>query len=274
LRIKIRVYDVKGLRYESESGAKRAVLKAFERLSMAMATHVLAISSSIKETILEDRLSTPAKVTLLGSGADHGVNTQRFRNSMTKEEILGLRNGLRIPDHHTVVGYVGRINRDKGLAELADCAKTIAESLDNITFVIVGSNDADDFRPFTDPLPNVVRIEWVDDTRPYFEIFDIFCLPTYREGLPNVNLQASAMQVPVITTNATGAIDSVIDGETGLIVPVGSSAELTKAVMRLHNNTALARKLGQNGRRWVKKNFEADLVQTRRIAWLDSLSRQ
>lgn len=273
LRIRTRIYDVKGLRYESESGLRRSLFRGFELLSMALATHVLAISPSIKNKILEDRLSRSSKVVLLGLGADHGVDTQHYRRALTQSDSSSLREELNIPDQHTVVGYVGRINRDKGLSELVECARTLAESRAHITFVVVGSNDAENFQPFLNSPPNVIRVEWVDDPRPYFGLFDIFCLPTYREGLPNVNLQASAMQVPVVTTNATGSIDTVVDGKTGLIVPVGSSSELEKAFLRLHSNTRLAQELGENGREWVRTNYEADLVQNRRVLWLESLLR-
>jgi glycosyltransferase involved in cell wall biosynthesis len=89
---------------------------------------------------------------------------------------------------------------------------------------------------------------------------DVLVLMSLREGFPNVVLEAAALEVPSIVSNATGCIDSVIDGQTGLIVPVGNLDGLSNAIKKLSTDAELRAKLGINARNWVTKEFDQEIV--------------
>lgn len=268
LGYRTRIYDVKGLRYESASGRSRKVLMYLERVCMSLSTHVLAISPSVRQQIVSSELAPPEKVSLVGNGADHGVDTDYYSPDLDNIDGREFRRTLGIGPEQFVIGFVGRINRDKGLSELAEVANRYRQAGKDVRFLVVGPDDSPGYRPFVGDESNVIRIQWVDDPRPYFSAFDVFCLPTYREGLPNVNLQASAMGLPVITTNATGAIDSVAPSKTGILIQPRSAEALEDAIEYLRTHPAVAAEMGRAGRNWVSERFEAKTVWSNREKWL------
>ncbi|MCZ4541825.1 glycosyltransferase family 4 protein [Dietzia maris] len=268
LRFRTRVYDVKGLRYEGETGTKRSILMGIERLCMKLATHVLAISPSIESKIVEDKLVPKRKVSLAGRGADHGVDLEYFHPNYTRDPSGPSRNSLGISPDSFIVGFIGRINKDKGVSELAEVARRYQRKNLPVTFLIVGPQESDSYRPFSGDERNVIRVGWVDDPRPYFAVCDVFCLPTYREGLPNVNLQASAMALPLITTGATGAVDTVVNDVTGVVIRLRSSNDIEDAIERLRADPQLRRRMGQAGRELIADNYQSQDVWQSRAEWL------
>ena len=103
---------------------------------------------------------------------------------------------------------------------------------------------------------------------------DVLVLPTYREGFPTVLLEAAALGIPIVTTDATGACDAVLNGVTGLTVRVGDSEGLREAVARLLRDPALRETMGRAGRHWVSDHFSQQQVWQLQLKEYRRLARQ
>jgi lipopolysaccharide/colanic/teichoic acid biosynthesis glycosyltransferase len=164
-----------------------------------------------------------------------------------------------------VLGFVGRLTRDKGVPELLEALAIVRQTVPDALLMMVGSFEAGDPVPEATQAaiendPGVIRIEFTPDHSVYYLLMDVFVLPTHREGFPNAVLEAQAAGKPVITTRVTGALDSVIDGITGLLVPVADSVLLAKAVITLFSDPARAQRMGQAGKERVHAEFRRELV--------------
>ncbi len=267
-RIPRRVYGLRGLRLETEHGLRRAVLWAAEWVALHVATDVIAESPSLLRRARELHLIGARRGLVLGHGASNGVNTDRF--SLDESSLMSgasLRAELGIPSSAFVIGYVGRLVVDKGIRELIEALPAVQGRYPSVWLLVVGAEELSglpaDTRGALRGLSNVRFTGWLDDTVPAYAAMDCLVLPTYREGFPNVPLEAAAMSRPVITTTATGAIDSVIDGETGMLVPPRSAGALSEAMISLVADPDCARSLGAAGRDFVRTKF------TNEIVWAD-----
>ena len=251
-----RVYLLRGLRLETAMGLKRRVLLAAERLASACAHHVVCNSQSLRTKALALRVAKENKLELIGSGSSNGVEIDRF--SPGPDEV---RNKIGIPLYVPVVGFVGRLTRDKGVPELIEAFDEILVRSPAARLLLVGwfdqSGDAldDELRHRIDANPRIIRTGFVADTAPYYRAMDVMVLPTWREGFPNVVLEAAATGIPVITTLSTGSRDAVLPELTGLLIPPGYPKAISEAVLRLIRNPNDRYRMGRAARRWVVERF-------------------
>ena len=273
-RVPIRVYQLRGLRLETVSGAARCVLYLAETLTARASTAILAVSPSLKQEYCRLRLCAEKKVEVLGLGSSHGVDTDHFhpsRWSTWEPPEEKLRRLLENPT--PLIGFVGRFSKDKGARELLRCCQVLRESGISFTLLVIGPLEGDeevlnDLKLFS---RNTVITGPVPDVGPYYPIMDLLLLPTHREGFPNAVLEAAASGVPTVTTNATGAVDSVADGTTGVIVPIHDGDALAAAVQSLIANPRFLRGLGKNARKRAVSDFEAKTLTKKNVEYLLSL---
>lgn len=260
-----RIYTLRGLRMETATGLKRVVLRLAERVACACAHRVVPVSESLRLRAIELKLVSPEKTCLLGYG-DCSVDTERFtpkiRNS---EQVSRLRQALRLTGKETVIGFVGRFVKDKGIRELVDAFRELSASRPDLRLLLVGDFEHGDpveveVRRYIESTPTILRPGFVDDTAPYYALIDVFVLPTYREGFPGVPLEAQASEVPVVTTNATGAVDSVQNGVTGLVVPVKDAKALSTAIDILLRSPEMRADMGRAGRKWMERDFRPEII--------------
>jgi len=160
---------------------------------------------------------------------------------------------------------VGRFTRDKGIVELYEAFTRVQPAYPDLRLLLVGDFEVGDPVPAMgrdriEADPAVVRIGFVADVAPYLWTMDMLVLPTYREGFPGSPLEAQAASIPVVTTDATGAIDAILDGVTGIRVPVGDVGALTAALDRLLADPEERARMGQAGCSWVQQNFQRETV--------------
>ncbi|MFC4222719.1 glycosyltransferase family 4 protein [Lysinibacter cavernae] len=270
LRQPRRIYTLRGLRLEGTSGAKRLILSAVERLTMWASTDIIAVSPSLRSAVLERGLTRAAKIRVLGRGSSNGVDTERFRPDLLDAERRdALRQELGLDGSTPVIGFVGRLNAGKGLEFFAEACQLLVAQGHRFQVLVVGGIDDEASRDIAASFPRdsfsptgtgPVFTGQVSDTAPYYQVMDILCLPTLREGFPNVVLEAGASGLPVVTTNATGAVDSVVDGETGLIADVASSESLAQKLGQLLEDQAACRALGLAATHQVSKHYSNALV--------------
>jgi lipopolysaccharide/colanic/teichoic acid biosynthesis glycosyltransferase len=261
-----RIYTLHGLRLETTSGIKRFILTQAERIACGCAKEVIAVSPSLRKQAIELRLVDSAKCLVLGSGTSNGIAVGRFRLAAEDHErTSALRRALAIPANAPVIGFVGRFTRDKGIVELIAAYDILKQQFGELRLLLVGEFETGDpvpqsVRERIERDPFIVRPGFVADTAPYYPVMDVLVLPTYREGLPGVPLEAAAAARPVVATNATGAIDSVLDGETGMIIPVADVNALVTALEKLLLNPELRRRMGLAGQDWVTREFDHGVV--------------
>lgn len=259
--VPVRIYLLRGLRFETASGLQRRILLAVERLTIAVSHTVLAVSFSLRQRTIDLELVKREKIVVLGAGSSNGVDVARFnRANFTKKEIADLSEHLGLLRGVPVIGFVGRLTADKGLNVLAKACSILTRNGVDHQLLIVGSVDDESGRVSLDLLQNAGRppvvTGHVSEPAIYYRLMDLLCLPTFREGFPNVILEAGASSLPSVTTDATGAVDSTIHEETGLIVPKGDSEALAASLRRLLTNEVEAREMGKNAHDFVSTNFE------------------
>ncbi|GAA2493687.1 glycosyltransferase [Terrabacter carboxydivorans] len=260
-RVPRRLYFAVGLRLEGAQGNRRRILAAVERVATAASTEVVANSPSLAALYRDLNLAAAAKVRQTVPASSHGVDCDYFQPS-SRDVDLAARLGLELST--PVVGFVGRLTHDKGIDTLLSAMRELAESGLVVQLLVVGPQDEPDSHRYLERLKTtggpVVVVGAVDDVRPYFSLMDVHVLPTLREGFPNVVLEASAMSIPTVTTDATGSVDSVRPGKTGLIVQREQPAALAAAMKSLLDDPSTTVRLGEEARLWVADAFRPAAV--------------
>jgi glycosyltransferase involved in cell wall biosynthesis len=265
-RVPCRIYTLHGLRFETTKGLKRQILINAERLACYFAHRVICVSESLREKAIACGLASRKRMVVFGSGSCNGVDSSRFAATPeTMRRAAELRSQLGIPVEAPVVAFVGRLTRDKGIPELIEAFLRLDNQFPDLRLLLVGCfQNGDplpaDTRRCLETHARVIFVGAVQDTAAYYATADVVVLPSHREGLPMVVLEAHAAGKPVVGTSATGIVNIVLDGETGLLFPVGDVPALADALARLITDKALARRLGSAGQERVKREFQQERI--------------
>ncbi|MEQ6007339.1 glycosyltransferase family 4 protein [Staphylococcus saccharolyticus] len=257
----VRIYTVRGLRLETVTGLKYKILYAMEKLAMFCATDVIAISESLKKRIVYLGLEKKENLSVLGYGSSNGINLDDYNKNDDYIPVT-IANQL---ENHFVIGYVGRIVKDKGIREVVEVFKILKLKGYLVKLLVVGEIEEDDsidkkYFNFLESNDDVILTGQVNKPVCYYNHMDVLLFPTYREGFGNVSIEAQAVEVPVITSNATGAQDTVDDAQTGFIVDIGDYKAMANKTEILMNNEILRQRLGTNARARVAKRFKSEIV--------------
>lgn len=265
VRTPVRIYHMRGLPFTTATGWRRWLLMWSERISCGLADQVLCVSSSVRQLAVDSRLCRPEKIAVLASGSGNGVDaSQKFNDSNISPSLREeTRRRCNIPPDALVLGFIGRIVRDKGIIELAGAWKELRKEFPDLHLLLVGPHEQQDPIPAEIDRtlhgdPRVHFLGEVSNTPPLYAVMDVLALPTYREGFPNVLLEAAGMKVPVVATRVTGCTDAVLDGVTGLLIPPCDVACLAEAVRTYLHDRELRRRHGAAARDWVLREFRPE----------------
>lgn len=252
-----RVHVFTGQVWVTRTGFARLTLKWIDKLLAALATHIWVDSPSQRDFLLAERVVSADKSTVLAKGSISGVDPQRFRPDGAASAAI--RSELVIPPDGVLFLYVGRLNRDKGIIELAAAFAALCRQRDDGWFILVGP-DEERLRPRIEQLCHACynRLRMVDySDRPerFMAAADVFCLPSYREGFGSVIIEAAACGVPAIASRIYGVTDAVVDGMTGILYAPGNVDALTAAMARLAADPQLRRTLGEAARARALADF-------------------
>ena len=264
--VPVRMHTVAGLPLMEATGVKRWVLNTVERITYFCSTHVYPNSKGLETFILQNKLCILKKIKVLGSGSSNGIDTSYFDPEMVSQaQQVALKNELSIEPKDFVFCFVGRLVKDKGVNELIDAFIQISKKHLNAKLLIVGHTEAD-----LDPLlpktlhniefnERIIEVGFQKDIRPYLAIADLFIFPSYREGFPNVILQANAMGVPCIVSDINGCNELIKQGENGLIVPAKNSKILKEQMELLLENPNYLKASKAEIRNFIRLNFEREV---------------
>lgn len=221
-----RLHTIAGLPLLEATGKKRWLLDMVEKLTYKCATKIYPNSFGLKDIILKNKYTSSNKLKVIGNGSSNGIDTNHFNPSIYKEaEKEELRIALGIEKSDFVYIFVGRLVKDKGINELIEAFKKITSKFKNTKLLLVGpyEKDLDPLLPITESFINnsnqVIAAGWQNDVRPYFAISNCLVFPSYREGFPNVVMQAGAMGLQSIVTNINGCNEIIREGENGVLIP-------------------------------------------------------
>jgi glycosyltransferase involved in cell wall biosynthesis len=263
--VPVRIFHIHGLPSMTATGNRRILLQWSERVACLLAHQVFCVSPSVREVAIRESLCPASKVKVLLKGGISGVDAAvRFHPVRVGETArLNIRRKYGIPFDALVVGFVGRIVRDKGLVELAAAWKALREEFSSLHLLVVGPFEPQDPVPLEveDLLRSDPRIHltgWADDMPPLYAAMDILALPSYREGFGLVAIEASAMELPVVVTRIPGCVDAVKDGVTGMQVPPQNAHALADVIRMYLTDVELRSKHGQAGRECVLRDFRPE----------------
>jgi len=263
-RVPCRFYTLHGLRFETTNGLRRQLLVYAERLACRFAHRVISVSPSVREKAIASGLTSRERTVVLRYGSYCGVDVSRFAPTPEMmRRAAALRTELSIPPDAPIVGFVGRLTRDKGIPELVEAFFRLSDRFPGLRLLLLGRFEDEDplpakTRSCLDLHPHVILAGVIEEPAPYYALMDILVLPSHREGFPTAVLEAHAVGKPVVAARATGSADAVVHGETGLLFPVGAVAALVEAVAGLLTDKVLACKLGRAGLERVTREFRQE----------------
>ena len=255
--IKRRVYTCRGFRFEHEIGLLKWTLMKMELITGVCANVIICISKSVMDLGVKHGLFAMRKCHVINMGSSNGIDLKLFNNrniSINDKQALALSLDL---DNHLVFGFVGRLIDRKGISELYEAFVRIYNNDFNVRLLIIGNFDFDQIKDKRiahkmERHRAIVMPGRTDNVPLYLSLMDIFVLPAWWEGFGNVLIQAAAMGIPVVSTNATGSCDAVKNGFNGILVGVKDVDQLEMAMLELKNNKRKRIEMGKNGIEWAK----------------------
>lgn len=262
-----RLHTVAGLPLLEATGTKRKILDRVEKMTYSFATNVYPNSFGLLQIIKDNHYCAPKKLKVLANGSSNGIDTEHFSPQHFSElDNSTLRESLAIATNDFVFVFVGRLVRDKGVNEMTAAFSKLQKEIENLKLLLVG-----DFENDLDPVsestlieltnnPAIISTGFKDDVRPYFAISDALVFPSYREGFPNVVLQAGAMGLPCAVSDINGCNEIIEQKNNGLIIPVKNEIAVYEAMKLLIQDAELRLKMKGNARPMIVSRFEQKVV--------------
>jgi len=251
--------------HENSSLIQRAFFIFMEKIAAKFSDLIFSINKEDIETAIKEKICNPELIVYSGDG----INIGRFNPSkFSPEQIIQKRKSFGLDAQNKVVGIVARLVIEKGYLDLFHAFKILSESFSEARLMVIGIEEPEkkdffDLEFFAKKYGLEKKILFLGertDVDELYSLMDVFVLPSHREGLGRVVLEASLLEKPVVATNIRGCRESVNDSQTGILVPVKNSKKLAEALIYLFNNPEEAKKMGKAGRIKAMKEFDEQLV--------------
>lgn len=273
-----RLHTIAGLPLLEATGNKRRLLNVVEKFTYNCATLILPNSFGMKQIILKEGFCKESKLKVLGNGSSNGIDVMHYSNAnVNKEEAQAIRQELGISIDSTVFLFIGRVVKDKGVNELVEAFDDLSAANPKAKLIIVGpkENHLDPLEEKTELTiktnKSIHAVGEKNDIRPYVFISDILAFPSYREGFPNVVLQANCMEKPCIVTNINGSNEIITHNYNGLIVPPKNTNALKDAMNYLLNDPDKTLELAGNSRNNIVNKYKREVIWNEMLKLYNSL---
>lgn len=264
-RVPLRLHTVAGFPLMEATGLTRKVLALTEHITYASATHVYSNSSGLLAFMHRQFARHGSKFSVIGRGSSNGIDVLRFTTTQDlREQASQYRQQLGIPSHAFVIGFIGRLVGDKGIHELVRAF--LAMDRPDVYLMLVGpfEDDRDPVDPHTKSQiqkhPRIHAVGFQADVRPWLLSFSVFVFPSYREGFPNVVMQAACLGIPSIVSDINGCNELVEAGRSGWLVPPKNEVALRCAIVNAIERPDLRETYSLNLREFVRTNFSREVV--------------
>lgn len=260
--VKIRLHTVAGLPLMETTGIKRKILNLVEKITYSCAVKVYPNSYGLNDFIIKEKFCSKNKLKVIGNGSTNGIDTEYFSPEIFSEiQKQSLKQELGISDDDFVFIFVGRLVKDKGINELVSAFKNLKFKIQNLKLLLVGPLET-----VLDPLlpeilqeiesnPDIISVGYQSDVRPYFTISNVLVFPSYREGFPNVVLQAGAMELPSIVSDINGCNEIIENEKNGFIIPVKNERAIFEA-MKYFPESDNFDEMGKTAREIILSRYE------------------
>lgn len=268
----IRIHTFTGQVWATKRGPMRWLLRFTDRVLAQCATVLLVDSRSQLKFLVAEKIAKPARLHVLGAGSIAGVDTTRFKPDLLAR--ANVREHHQIPSNALVLLYIGRMHAEKGVIELVQAFLLLSKSHPATHLMLVGPDEGvlgQALHVDTNLRSRIHVVSLTDQPEKYMAAADIFCLASYREGFGLSLIEAAASELPCVASRIYGVTDAVVDGLTGLLVPVKDVDALGDALTALADQPLLRQQMGANGRARAEKDFSQDVVVG---AWLNFYQRQ
>lgn len=262
-----RLHTVAGLPLLEATGVKRKILNGVEKITYKCATKVYPNSKGLQGIIVENKFTGTDKLKIIANGSSNGIDTSYFNPELVSlSEREKLKSELNINDDDFVFVFVGRIVGDKGINELVAAFQKTSNNYSNCKLLLVGplEHDLDPLLPITLKTmaanKQIISVGYQDDVRPYFAISNALTFPSYREGFPNVVMQACAMELPCIVTDINGCNEIIENNVNGNIIPVKNAEVLYDAMKTYLDNQNHVSEMKAGSRVVIKEKYERNVV--------------
>jgi lipopolysaccharide/colanic/teichoic acid biosynthesis glycosyltransferase/glycosyltransferase involved in cell wall biosynthesis len=267
-RVPVRAHTFTGQVWATRRGAARLLLRAADTLVARLATAVLADSASQRDFLAREGVVSRSAMRVLANGSVSGVDANRFRPDPLVREAVRTR--LAIPSDGVVISFVGRLNADKGVLDLAAAFHAIADERSDAHLLIVGPDESA-LRPRIAAVcgPHVDRVRFLEFTRRPEDAMaaaDVLCLPSYREGFGSVVIEAAACGLPAVASRIYGIVDAVEEEQTGLLHAPGDVGDLARQLRRLVADADLRRALGAAARERALAEFPVERLTSAQLS--------
>ena len=275
-KIPHRIYRQWGMVYIGFNGIKRAVFKVIEKFICSSSTMILPDSFGNLDFCRRNHFYSANKSAVIFNGSAAGIDFTKFDISKKSEWRKEIRNEYNIDENDFVFGFVGRINRDKGVNELLASFKKLKNNSVNSKLFVVGLADREEeidptLLNWAKNSKDIFFTGVTENTEKYYAAFDVFVLPSYREGFGSTIIEAESMGIPVITTNIPGPSEAIIDKKTGILVEPKNTDELFNAFELLYQNHNLCIQYGNDGLQYVQEKFERKKLFDKNLEFVNKL---
>lgn len=260
-KIPVRLYCQWGMVYVTMSGIKRKIFKTIERMVCRNSTQVQPDSTGNLEFCRKEGFYDETKSLVIWNGSAKGLDLTAFDVSQKAEYAKAIKEKYNIPENVPVIGFVGRLGKEKGCNELFKSFRALKEEFPTLKLLFVGSIEKEDtiepeLLKYFCECDDIIKTGRVTNVEKYTSAMDVFVLPSYREGFGMSVIEASAMEVPVVVTKYPGPSSAMEEGVTGISVSVKDSDALTLAIADLLKDREKSLAMGRAGRTFVEQNFE------------------
>ncbi len=263
---KNKVFTLHGLLSDTKKGLLRWLIASTEKISCGIANSVLVVSPTLKTHAEKRKILPLGKGSVIGKGSANGIDLQLFpgKNAVT-DRAAQLKVRLDLKEDDIVIGFLGRLSKDKGIDILFDAFNLLIKEYPSLRLVLAGPIIEEN--PFSRHLlhqlyhdEKVMYLGKLYDVTPVYGIMDMLVLPSFREGFPNVLIEAAAMEIPVVASDIPGCRDAVLAGINGELFEKGNVAALTAVLKKLITNKELRQQYGRNGRKFVSDHFSNEKI--------------
>lgn len=262
-----RIHTVAGLPLQVETGVKRKILEAVEKLTYLCATEVWPNSFSLEKFILDNKFTSSKKLKVIGKGSTNGIKVDEFIGTPDSEKLSKIKEKINYNPNNFYLSFVGRMVKDKGINELVRAFLRLNKELPDTKLILVGPLEME-----LDPLDrevleiieshnDIYAVGYSDMVKEYMSLSDLFVFPSHREGFPNVPMQAALQDSPVLASRITGNVDIIDENINGLLHNVEDEEDLFQKMKYACQNPQQMKIYAQSLKDKILNNYRRKDVQ-------------